>query len=118
MAHVLACPRHPVSGVMNLLPVKWIEQLEQDQTIPSCCRHPENHLIVAYYSNEQERWRDRNPDTDLPNPPDIYHFICTAVHPPNIDEHTGQDTSRPNNEKWHVKFCVGGGDERPYWEVR
>lgn len=100
MAHVLACPRHPVSGVMNLLPARYIEALEQNQQIPSCCRHPENHDIEAIYSNEDERWRGRNPDTDLPNPPDIYVFHCNECG------------------RQHRRFCVGGGDERPYWEVR
>lgn len=87
--HVLACPRHPVEKLMrvNLLPVKYLEALEHNQKIASCCRHPENHEIEAWYSSPKETI------------PDIYKFHCTCG-------------------KTHVRFCVGGGDVRPYWEVR
>lgn len=99
MAHVEACARRPVAKLMGLLPVKYLEALEHNQKIASCCRHPENHDIAAYYSNEQERWRDKNPERDMPNPPDIYIFICTCG-------------------RKHPRFCVGNGDERPFWTVR
>lgn len=112
MAHVLACKRHPVhklfafdgDGNANLdkkstIPLRWIERLEHNQKIASCCRHPENHDIEAFYSNESERWRDKDPDRDLPNPPDVYKFYCTCG-------------------RTHAVFCVGGGDTRPYWDVR
>jgi hypothetical protein len=73
----------------NLLPVKWAEKLEQDQTISSCCRHPENHDIVAWYSCE---------DDEAKGIPDIYIFHCTC----------GRE---------HKIFCVGGGI-RPVWDAR
>lgn len=77
MSHVLACPRHPVAKVQNI-PAKYIHALEQNQKIASCCRHPENHDIEAFYSNEEERWRGKDRDKDYPNPPDIYIFHCTC----------------------------------------
>lgn len=98
MAHVLACKRTAVAKVIKQLPIKYLEALEHNQQISSCCRHPENHDIEAFYSNEDERWRDRDPETQLPNAPDIYIFHCTCG-------------------RQHRRFCVGGGDTRPYWEV-
>lgn len=105
MAHVLACPRYPVRKLFHdmpeharVLPLKYIEGLEQNQKIASCCRHPENHEIEAFYSSEAERWRGKDPDRDMPNPPDIYKNHCTCG-------------------RVHTRFCVGGG-ERPMWEVR
>ena len=87
MAHILACERHPVNKLFGLLPVKYIEALEQNQKIASCCRHPENHDIEAFYSSAKE------------TVPDIYIFHCTCG-------------------KKHTRFCAGGGDVRPFWEVR
>lgn len=87
MTHVLACPRYPVRPLMQMLPVKYIEALEQNQLIPSCCRHPENHDIEAFKSRPEEA------------APDIYIFHCTCG-------------------RKHRRFCVGGGDARPVWEVR
>lgn len=82
-----ACPRHPVAKLSGLLPIKYIEALEQNQKISSCCRHPENHDIEAFYSSAKEET------------PDIYIFHCTCG-------------------RKHVRFCIGGGDPRPYWEIR
>jgi hypothetical protein len=66
MSHVLACPRHPVARLMHMLPVKYLEALEQNQQIPSCCRHPENHDIEAFKSKDTEPV------------PDIYILHCTC----------------------------------------
>jgi hypothetical protein len=95
--HVVACKRHPVAKLMHAIPAKYIEALEQNQQIASCCRHPENHEIEAFYSNGDERWRGKDPARDMPNPPDIYIMHCTCG-------------------RQHRRFCVGGG-ERPFWEV-
>lgn len=84
MAHKQACPRKPVFKLLKHLPAKYIEALEQNQKIASCCRHPENHEIEALYSCETEKV------------PDIYIFHCTCG-------------------KQHRRFCVGGGDVRPFW---
>lgn len=96
MAHHIACPKYPVSKLINLLPVKFIEALEQNQLLLSCCRHPENHEIEALYSSEKDRDRGI---------PDIYIFHCTCG-------------------RKHRRFCVGGSlgngpqDFRPFWEIR
>jgi hypothetical protein len=87
MTHVLACPRTPVAKLGHLIPVKYIEALEHNQKIASCCRHPENHEIEAWKSTPDEKV------------PDIYVFICSCG-------------------RKHRRFCVGGGDVRPYWECR
>ena len=64
--HTVACPRRKVSKLIKHLPIKYIEALEQNQQISSCCRHPENHEIEALYSVETEKV------------PDIYKFHCTC----------------------------------------
>jgi hypothetical protein len=73
----------------NRLPLRFVQGLEQNQQIASCCRHPENHDIEAWFSCEDERQKGH---------PDIYIFHCTCG-------------------RRHVRFCVGGG-ERPFWEFR
>ena len=60
--------------------------LEQNQLIAGCCRHPENHEIEA---------RKSHPDEQVA---DIYHFHCTSCG------------------KVHRVFCVGAGDVRPEWD--
>lgn len=84
---------------MDILPVKYIQALEQNQLIASCCRHPENHEIEAFYSSDADRDR---------GVPDIYIFYCTCG-------------------RKHRRFCVGGSagsgadaklEMRPVWEVR
>jgi hypothetical protein len=65
---VQACPRVKVAA----FPEGWLPQrlyarnLEQNQQIASCCRHPENHEIEALKSHPDERV------------PDIYIFHCTC----------------------------------------
>lgn len=88
--HILACEKVPVANVKALLPRKYLESLEQNQKIASCCRHPENHEIEAWYSCPSERDKKT---------PDIYKFHCTCG-------------------RVHVRFCVGGGDKRPFWQTR
>lgn len=95
----LACPPYPVAKLGTLIPTKYIEALEQNQKIASCCRHPENHTLEAWYSSETDR--------DL-KVPDIYIFTCSCG-------------------KKHRRFCVGGSagsgpapvlEERPFWEIK
>jgi hypothetical protein len=64
--HVLACPRRPVAKLRKRIPIKYIEDLEHNQKISSCCRHPENHDIEAFKSKPEEPG------------PDIYIFHCTC----------------------------------------
>jgi hypothetical protein len=88
--HALACKRVPARKVWRLLPAKYYESLEQNQKLLSCCRHPENHDIEAWYSSEEDRAK---------RIPDIYILYCTCG-------------------RRHRRFCVGMGDVRPFWEVR
>jgi hypothetical protein len=90
MPHILARARQPVAKVINRLPKRYIEALEQNQQIASCCRHPENHEIEAWYSSEADEEKGA---------PDIYKFHCTCG-------------------RVHVRFCVGGGEIRPFSEMR
>jgi hypothetical protein len=83
---LLACKRHPVKKLLGLIPVKYLETLEQNQQIASCCRHPEDHDIEA--------WKSRPEETA----PDIYIFYCKCG-------------------RKHRRFCIGGGEERPFWEI-
>jgi hypothetical protein len=98
-AHTLACKRVPVAKWLGLIPPKWIEDLEQNQQIASCCRHPENHKIEAWYSSDADR------DKGIP---DIYILICEEQHElePGVF-----------GEAWHRRFMLGSG-KRPFWEVR
>src|SRR3954466_10950099 len=64
--HVLACPRIKVAKLGNLLPVKYLQALEHNQQISSCCRHPENHEVEALKSHPDEKAAD------------IYVFHCTC----------------------------------------
>jgi hypothetical protein len=65
--HVLACPRVKVSELpADHIPSRYIEALEHNQQIASCCRHPENHEIEAFKSHPDEV------------APDIYVFHCTC----------------------------------------
>lgn len=85
----LACKRIAVSRIRSLIPDKYIEALEQNQLLHSCCRHPENHELEAFYSRDEE-WERKMPD--------IFIFHCTCG-------------------RQHRRFCVGGGDVRPFWEM-
>jgi hypothetical protein len=82
----LACKRYPVAKLKDLIPIKFLEALEQNQQIATCCRHPEEHDIEAFRSHPREY------------APDIYVLHCKCG-------------------RKHRRFIVGGGDERPYWEV-
>ncbi len=89
-AHKVACPRSPVKDWLSILPERYLTSLEQNQQILSCCRHPENNEIEAWYANaEQEAKRE----------PDIYILYCKCG-------------------RRHRRFCVGNVDTRPFWEVR
>lgn len=91
---VLACPRVRVSELPDgFLKLKWIEHLEHNQKIASCCRHPENHEVEAFKSHPAEQ------------APDIYIFHCTCGRKHRFFC-VGAIT--PSDE--HI-------EERPYWEV-
>jgi hypothetical protein len=64
---VPACPKVKVADLPpDFLPIRYIEALEHNQKISSCCRHPENHEIEAFKSHPDEQ------------APDIYIFHCTC----------------------------------------
>jgi hypothetical protein len=64
--NVQACPRKKVSDFPpGFIPPRYYERnLEQNQLLAHCCRHPENHEIEA---------RKSHPDEQAP---DIYIFWC------------------------------------------
>jgi hypothetical protein len=80
VTQIRACRRRPVKEVRNLLPRKYLEVLEQNQKIESCCRHAEDHDIEAFFSRDGEEV------------PDIYILHCRGCG------------------RQHRRFCVGGGD--------
>jgi hypothetical protein len=63
---VPACPRVKVADFpRGFIPARYYEKnLEQNQLIASCCRHPENHEVEARKSHPEEA------------APDIYIFHC------------------------------------------
>ncbi len=65
--HTLVCPRVKVADLPEgHLPIRYLEALEHNQQIASCCRHPENHEIEAFKSHPDEP------------APDIYILHCTC----------------------------------------
>lgn len=92
MAHVPACQRVKVAEcpVRDKLPIRFFERLEQDQLLPTCCRHPENHDIEAFFTSETQA------ETGIA---DLYIFYCTCG-------------------KRHVRLMGGNGDKRQMWEIK
>jgi hypothetical protein len=98
--HAVACRRIKVKSIGGALtvaglalPTRWVEALEHNQQIASCCRHPENHELEAFYSSAEDQAK---------GVPDIYVFHCTCG-------------------RRHRRFCVGGSNPetgegmRLYW---
>jgi hypothetical protein len=71
------------------LPERFYTELEQNQQIASCCRHPENHDIEAWYSDAVHKEKGI---------PDIYILHCQCG-------------------RRHRRLMCGGG-ERPFWDIR
>jgi hypothetical protein len=102
--HIQACKRYPIRKLMaydadgrlnrdsprNQLPLKYVEQYEQNQELHSCCRHPERGEIEARFSCVEAA---------VEGIPNIYIYHCGGCG------------------RQHRRFCVGGG-ERPFWDVR
>lgn len=64
---VVSCPRVKVGDLPEgFLKKNHIERLEHDQTLPSCCRHPERHEVEGRKSHPDE------PVTD------VYVFYCSC----------------------------------------
>lgn len=65
--HVVVCARVKVADLPEkFLPQRYLEAMEHNQQIRSCCRHPENHEIEALKSHPEEAL------------PDIYVFYCSC----------------------------------------
>lgn len=70
-AQVAHSPRRKVADFPEgFLPVKFIEALEQNQLLNSCCRHPENHEIEARKSHPDEQAADIY----------VFHCACGRKH--------------------------------------
>jgi hypothetical protein len=83
---VQACPKVKVADLPDdFLPKRFIEGLEQNQQIASCCRHPENHEVEARKSHPDEK------------APDIYVFHCTCGRK-HVRFCVGMDDQRPTWE--------------------
>lgn len=65
---VQTCPPRKVSDFpKGFIPAAYYERnLEQNQLLASCCRHPENHEISAWKSHPDEKR------------PDSYELDCTC----------------------------------------
>lgn len=87
---ILACRRVKARTVWDRLPRHYIEALEQNQMILSCCRHPEDHDVALWFTSRA--------DADK-GVPDIIKFYCTCG-------------------RVHRRVCVGSGDARPIWDAR
>lgn len=63
---VQACPwRKMADFPQGFIPPRYYERnLEQNQLLRHCCRHPENHMIAAFKSHPEEQV------------PDIYKWRC------------------------------------------
>ena len=116
--HKLACKKvkvkNPARDVWTVggakMPLRYAEALEHNQMIASCCRHPENHQMDAWFSTPEQAQK---------GVPDIYRFHCTCG-------------------RVHSRYCVGGNpytkegeldyaaleklereeEKRPFWDVR
>lgn len=114
----LACARvkvkNPAPDVWTAggarLPLKYAEALEQNQLLSSCCRHPENHEIEAWFSSDEDKDRGI---------PDIYIFFCTCGR-----KHrrfcVGGNPKLPNGEIDYAALAASGREEerRPFWDAR
>jgi hypothetical protein len=93
---IAACVRVPVARCPARIPPRMLEPMEHNQQINSCCRHPENHDISAWYTSAEDAAKGI---------PDVYVFHCTCG-------------------RVHRQFHVGGSDRatgngmRPFWEIR
>lgn len=117
---VLACPRKAVKSFKpGFIPTKFMEYLEHNQKIATCCRHPVDHDIEARKSHPNEPG------------PDIYIFHCTCGRKHTIFCVGGSAASiaisnlRKNMPPGpdldaqiaHI-MAEAAQDRRPFWEVR
>ena len=88
---VQACPRRKVADFPEgFIPARYYERnLEQNQQIAHCCRHPENHEVEALKSHPDEKV------------PDIYVFHCTCGR---------------KHRRMFVGLYDREGESRPMWQ--
>lgn len=102
--HILACERQPYRLVQGIVEWsgkgKWLETLSAKAPKP-CCSNPDNLDIEGWFSMQSEKDKGA---------PDLYKFYC------RVCESEFERGEAPGY--CHVFFCVGGGDNRPMWEVR
>ncbi len=85
---VPACPRVRVVDLPEgFLKQNHIDALEQNQSIASCCRHPEDHEVEALKSHPSEK------------APDIYVFHCSC------------------GRKHRFLCVGATDEKRPYWDA-
>ncbi|MEP6827926.1 MAG: hypothetical protein ABJA10_07610 [Aestuariivirga sp.] len=94
LTHPEASPRSAVTSIAAQLRSTsrlghYMDALEKNEKIATCCRQPIKHDIVSYFS----------PVGNAKNEADIYIFVCTCG-------------------KAHRRVCMGQGDVRPMWSVR
>lgn len=102
--HILACARQPYVSLHDLVVAcgkgKWLETLKAKAPL-DCCKDPANLDLEAWFTKAAEQQK---------GVPDLYKFHCRVCEAKVL---AGEKTGCT-----HVQFCVGHGDERPYWEVR
>jgi hypothetical protein len=107
--HFLACKRVPTRRVAHLLPKKFFHYNERNQQIASCCRHPENHEIEAFFSCAAER------DAGTP---DIYILHCECGRKHRIFC-VGGSEGPPRTGETAAEYAERLADaKRPFWETR
>lgn len=98
---VQCCPRKRIADFApGVIPPRYYEKnLEHNQQIALCCRHPELHSIAAFKSHPLEAR------------PDIYIIYCDGLDEQGRRHHEG--TRR------HIRFFIGQrdreGERRPVW---
>lgn len=92
------------------IPIRWAEALEQNQQIASCCRHPENHEISAWYSSDADRAK---------GVPDIYVFHCPCGRNHRRFCVGGTPMTKDGEVDYAALAAIGREEEtRPIWTVR
>lgn len=99
---VLACPRKRMAEFHpGFIPARYYEKnLEQNQQLARCCRHPELHSIAAFKSHPDE-----------PRP-DLYVFYCEGVDENGVRHHEGVRRHR----RFFLSQHDREGERRPEWK--
>lgn len=99
---VQVCPRKPMSSFRKgFIPARYYERnLEQNQQVAPCCRHPENMSIAGFKSHPEEQ------------APDNYVLYCDGLDEMGRRHH--------QEVRQHRVFLMGEydkeGERRPVWK--